>query len=241
MITAKPQPLRPLPRFYRDVDPSCRSLIRERDQASPPDVLGRCTDANVRVCTLGSSVNHQRVWRGDVADAKNRANAMLQLEDKGGHQVIWDQNDEGEFVLKKVPNVRQFDYIKRGLDDAIAAERDSITGRFSTYGHALNDLKQEMLSALDKAVPAYATPARSLVVIPRCWMPCVTERTFGTRTSRRRRSQTDARPVSCRKRDVPSGRGKRSGRCARTDRPAARPHERADQAGAEASGCGAAP
>jgi hypothetical protein len=91
-------------------------------------------------------------------DAKAKANAILKIEDKGGHQMIWAEkpNANGNYKLIAVPNMRQFDYIKRGLDAAIEGARDPITGRLSTYGNAVAGLKRDMLAALDKANPAYA-------------------------------------------------------------------------------------
>jgi hypothetical protein len=71
---------------------------------------------------------------------------------------IWEESPKipGGFALKAVPNVRQWDYIKRGLDSVIDAHRDSITGKLDTMGRAVDQLRREMLGELDKAVPTFA-------------------------------------------------------------------------------------
>jgi hypothetical protein len=91
-------------------------------------------------------------------DAKAKANSILRIEDKGGRQLIWNETPDanGNYKVVAVPNMRQWDYIKRGLDTAIEGARDPATGRLSTYGNAVAGLKREMVGALDSANPAYA-------------------------------------------------------------------------------------
>ena len=65
-------------------------------------------------------------------------------------------------------SIQTLDYVKRGLDEMIEAERDSITGRLSTAGGRIAKVRQELVDELDilapdygKARAAYAGPAAS--------------------------------------------------------------------------------
>jgi len=64
--------------------------------------------------------------------------------------------DDGSVTIKRVPDMRAWDYIKRGFDDVIERETDTITGKMTTAGRAVVGLKNKLLSELDRANPAYA-------------------------------------------------------------------------------------
>jgi hypothetical protein len=87
--------------------------------------------------------------------AKAKANSILQIEDRGGTQMIWSPtpNAKGGYDLVDVPNARQWDYIKRGLDASIDGHRDPITGALDTEGHALDGLRREVADAMERAIP----------------------------------------------------------------------------------------
>lgn len=88
--------------------------------------------------------------------ARANANAILQVSDKGGHQMIYRLDPaSGQMELATAPNVRQWDYIKQGLDQMIDGHTDALTGRVDTLGYELIKLKGELLAQLDKLVPAY--------------------------------------------------------------------------------------
>lgn len=88
--------------------------------------------------------------------ARAEANNILRISDREGSQMIWQPDAQGGFSLAVVPNSRQFDYIKRGLDTMIDRNTDSATGRTNTLGSALVGLKKDILSSLDRLNPAYA-------------------------------------------------------------------------------------
>lgn len=56
------------------------------------------------------------------------------------------------------PTWQTLDYVKRGLDDVLEAYRDKTTGKLAldTEGHAINGTRQDFLSRVDQANPAYA-------------------------------------------------------------------------------------
>lgn len=64
--------------------------------------------------------------------------------------------DDGTAQVKRVPDMRAWDYIKRGLDDVIEGQTDNITGKITTSGRAVVGLKKRMLGLLDEANPDYA-------------------------------------------------------------------------------------
>ena len=64
--------------------------------------------------------------------------------------------DDGTVTIKRVPDMRAWDYIKRGFDDVIDRETDNITGKMTTAGRAVVGLKNKLLRELDDANPAYA-------------------------------------------------------------------------------------
>jgi hypothetical protein len=104
-------------------------------------------------------------------DAKAKANAILKIEDKGGHQMIWAEKPDanGNYKLIAVPNMRQWDYIKRGLDTAIEGARDPVTGRLSTYGNAVAGLKREWFRRSMLQIRPMPARAKCLPVTRICW------------------------------------------------------------------------
>lgn len=91
------------------------------------------------------------------SQARAQANDILKISDRDGHQLIWDTSPDasGLFPLTAVPNGRQWQYIKEGLDATIAANRNPLTGQLNTLGGAVQGLKTEILSKLDALNPAY--------------------------------------------------------------------------------------
>lgn len=63
-------------------------------------------------------------------------------------------------VVRRVPDTRGWDYIKRAMDDMIARETDSITKKVTNNGRILVGLKNRMLAEVDQLNPDYAA-ARS--------------------------------------------------------------------------------
>ncbi|CAK7257700.1 MULTISPECIES: hypothetical protein [unclassified Shinella] len=63
-------------------------------------------------------------------------------------------------VVRRVPDTRGWDYIKRAMDDMIARETDSITKKVTNEGRILVGLKNRMLAEVDQLNPDYAA-ARS--------------------------------------------------------------------------------
>lgn len=58
-------------------------------------------------------------------------------------------------TVKRVPDTRGWDYIKRAMDDMIGAQTDTITGKVTNEGRILTSLKNKMLGEIDSVNPAY--------------------------------------------------------------------------------------
>lgn len=69
--------------------------------------------------------------------------------------------DDGGQVVRRVPDTRGWDYIKRSMDDMIEAQRDSITKKYTNEGRILIGLRNKMLDEVDRLNPTYAQ-ARSI-------------------------------------------------------------------------------
>ena len=69
--------------------------------------------------------------------------------------------DDGSVSIKRVPDMRAWDYIKRGMDDVIEGQTDKITRKVTNSGRAVIGLKNRMLNELDRANPAYAEARRT--------------------------------------------------------------------------------
>ena len=80
-----------------------------------------------------------------VRQAWNRAKALYENEGI----------DIGPFDPDKLYSVRALDRLKRGLDAIIEQHIDSQTGKVSSYGRTVIDMKNRLLRELDDAVPEY--------------------------------------------------------------------------------------
>lgn len=67
--------------------------------------------------------------------------------------------DDGSYTIESVPDAKQWDLMKRSLDDIIEAEKTVLpngTEKLSNLGRIVSGIKREMLDEIDKANPAYA-------------------------------------------------------------------------------------
>lgn len=89
--------------------------------------------------------------RAALAKAKNIADN----EQQPFMQWFANVADDGKVSIKRVPDMRAWDYIKRGLDDVIEGQTDALTGKVTTSGRAIVGLKNRLLGILDRENPAY--------------------------------------------------------------------------------------
>ena len=76
---------------------------------------------------------------------------------------LFVQNEKGELTLsvKTTPDWRAWDNIKKGLDEVIGSNTNSVTQKLNGKGQAAYNIKRQLLRTLDAANPDYAA-ARAL-------------------------------------------------------------------------------
>lgn len=92
-------------------------------------------------------------------DAKASANRILMADREGGNQLIWKQNDKGEFELVAMPNMRKWDYIQQGLQHVIDNGKDKF-GDYTTEARAFIELREAINDALEENNSAFKAARR---------------------------------------------------------------------------------
>jgi len=87
----------------------------------------------------------------------SKANDLMNIEGKTSKQILLKQNPDGSFDQSTLPDMKQWDYIKQGMDTLInGADGKGASGGLTPQGYLVNNLKKEILGSLDTAVPDYA-------------------------------------------------------------------------------------
>lgn len=87
-----------------------------------------------------------------------RANQLMAIEGNRSAQILADLADDGTVTFRRMPDVRQLDYIKRALDDvARSGEGQGALGGQTAVGRAYANLARELRDATAEAVPQYRT------------------------------------------------------------------------------------
>jgi hypothetical protein len=122
------------------------------------------------------------VWNEHLSEIIKRpslsrawANAQKIAADRGEPlPQIFEMDEAGQIIgVKKVPDLKTWDYIKRGLDDVISGHKNQTTQKIDTdAGRGVVALKREMLEELDALIPeykaardAYAGPSHSIELV----------------------------------------------------------------------------
>lgn len=89
-------------------------------------------------------------------EALRRAETLAANEQIPFQQLFVNVADDGtSATVRRVPDARGWDYIKRGMDDMIDSGKDSITGKLSNEARIISNLKNKMLSEIDSVNPVY--------------------------------------------------------------------------------------
>ncbi|MBO9108734.1 hypothetical protein J5288_08465 [Agrobacterium sp. S2/73] len=90
--------------------------------------------------------------------AINRANELMRVNGEESQQILAKIADDGSVVFEKLPDVRQLDYITRGLKD-VASEADGKgkLGGQTDIGRAYEGLSREIRNLTKSLVPEYKT------------------------------------------------------------------------------------
>jgi hypothetical protein len=89
-------------------------------------------------------------------EAIAEANAMMRAEGVGSKHIMATIADDGSVTFRTMPDVRQLDYIKRGLDQVVQATEDKgAMGGVTAKGRIYQNLARELRTATAEAVPEY--------------------------------------------------------------------------------------
>ena len=88
--------------------------------------------------------------------AIDAANALMRLKGEKSKQILIDVADDGSVVFRELPDVRQLDYITRGLNQVAKTEDGKgALGGTTPLGSANQSLSRELRNAVKKLVPEY--------------------------------------------------------------------------------------
>lgn len=102
-------------------------------------------------------VKIEEIIKGRVpSSAISKANELMRVEGLKSQQIKATISDDGTAVFENLPDVRQLDYITRGLND-VASEADGkgALGGTTAVGRAYSDLSKELRGTLRDLVPEY--------------------------------------------------------------------------------------
>jgi len=92
------------------------------------------------------------------AKAINDANLLMKLDGDASQQIMATIADDGSVAFQTMPDVRQWDYIKRALDHAASSgEGQGALGGQTAIGRAYAGLARTIRDTLKDAVPEYGT------------------------------------------------------------------------------------
>ena len=141
----QPQGVRTAERGIRQSTSVARSEAYQRAYAQPIDYT---SDVGVRI----NDIVANRV----PMSAIKSANKLMRAEGFQSQQILAKVADDGTVTFQRLPDVRQLDFITRGLQEA--ADRASGQGRLggtTPLGRAFGNLKSEMRALMREAVPEY--------------------------------------------------------------------------------------
>jgi hypothetical protein len=95
-------------------------------------------------------------------DVISEANRLMRLRGERSQQILIDVADDGSITFREMPDVRQWDYITRGLNRlAQSGENTGALGRRTDMSDALSDLAGEIRTTLRQHIPEYDTALRT--------------------------------------------------------------------------------
>lgn len=143
-ILGAPEGTRAMQRNIRQGSQSARNTAYEAAYSSPIDY------SKPRGRTLEGLLS--RVPRSAI----NQANELMRLEGVTSGQILADVAEDGAVTYRRLPDVRQLDYIARALGDV--SEQQSAQGKLggtTQLGRATGNLQRNIRSILRQEVPAY--------------------------------------------------------------------------------------
>lgn len=114
--------------------------------------------------TYTTALEKEPFWSDDLSNLMNRpalkqawTNAQTIAANEGRElPQIFKTDEAGRIVgTETVPDWRTLDYIKKGLDQAVDATANPVTGKLDSAGRAINIARKDFLGILDTANPDY--------------------------------------------------------------------------------------
>lgn len=128
----------------RQATAGARAAVYDAAYAAPIDYSGKAgRDLEGLIPRIPAAV-----WRD--------ADRLMQLDGDVSKQIMAQVADDGSVQLQRLPDVRQWDYVKRALDQAAASgEGQGALGGQTPLGRAYQGLARNIRGALGDAVPEY--------------------------------------------------------------------------------------
>ena len=128
----------------RQATAGTRAAVYDAAYAAPIDYSGKAgRDLEGLIPRIPAAV-----WRD--------ADRLMQLDGDVSKQIMAQVADDGSVHLQRLPDVRQWDYVKRALDQAAASgEGQGALGGQTPLGRAYQGLARNIRGALGDAVPEY--------------------------------------------------------------------------------------
>jgi hypothetical protein len=90
--------------------------------------------------------------------AINKANELMRVEGVRSPQIMANVAEDGAVTFTRLPDVRQFDYIRRALADIVeSSEGRGAMGGVTAYGRSVGNLSRDIRDTLGEVVPEYRT------------------------------------------------------------------------------------
>lgn len=100
----------------------------------------------------------EELWDTIPEEAIRYANKLLALDGHRSKQILFDVAEDGTITARRMPDVRQWDYIKRGLDQtALTGEGKGAMGGQTPMGSKIEEAALKVRNYLKEAVPEYGT------------------------------------------------------------------------------------
>lgn len=140
-----------------------RALVPYGDRRNPLDVIYQRAYAKPIDYSGEAGRRIETLVRDRVpAEAINAANRLMRVEGHKSAQILAGVADDGTVTFRTMPDVRQIDYITRGLNEvADQADGAGKLGGTTQTGRAYGNLSRELRNELKAAVPEYRAALNS--------------------------------------------------------------------------------
>lgn len=135
---------------------AARSAIREGSAPARSAAYKAAYEAPIDYSAPGGQTIEEIVKTRVPQSAITEANALMRAEGNQSKQILAHVADDGSVTFERLPDVRQLDYITRGLNEvADQADGAGKLGGQTAKGRAYSNLAQELRGHLKDLVPEY--------------------------------------------------------------------------------------